>query len=146
MADLLAPPLAPGPTRGRHHAVEPDESPTTILPPSARPPLPAVPVPPAVPAPDAAPAPPADPPPAADPPSPAGGWFERLGTAVTGHPRSVIVVWALLLAGLSVLGLGLPNRLAAGGFEVPGSASLEVQHLLQDRFPGQAADPVVVLI
>lgn len=146
MADLLAPPLAPGPTRGRHHAVEPDESPTTILPPSARPPLPAVPVPPAVPAPDAAPAPPADPPPAADPPSPAGGWFERLGTAVTGRPRSVIVVWALLLAGLSVLGLGLPNRLAAGGFEVPGSASLEVQHLLQDRFPGQAADPVVVLI
>ena len=65
---------------------------------------------------------------------------------MTGRPRSVIVVWVLLLAGLSVLGLGLPNRLATGGFEVPGSASLQVQHILQDRFPGQAADPVVVVV
>jgi RND superfamily putative drug exporter len=58
----------------------------------------------------------------------------------------VIAVWVLLLAGLSVLGLGLPNRLAAGGFEVPGSQSQQVQQILQDRFPGQAADPVVVVV
>ena len=76
----------------------------------------------------------------------AAGWFERLGAAVTGHPRSVIGVWVLLLAGLSVLGLGLPQRLAAGGFEVPGSASQQVQQILQDQFPGQAADPVVVVV
>lgn len=170
MADLLAPPLAPVPARGRHHAIEPDESPTTILPRSALalpPARPADPVPagepPAAEIPSAEPpsveprsvevpsveVPSVEPPsvevPAAEPPA-AGGWFERWGTAVTGHPRSVLAVWALLLAGLSVLGLGLPNRLAAGGFEVPGSASLEVEHLLQDRFPGQAADPVVVLI
>jgi RND superfamily putative drug exporter len=82
----------------------------------------------------------------ATPVLPAAGWFERLGAAVTGRPRSVIGIWVLLLAGLGVLGLGLPDRLAAGGFEVPGSQSLQVQQILQDRFPGQAADPVVIVV
>ena len=65
---------------------------------------------------------------------------------MTGRPRSVIAIWVLLLAGLGALGLGLPDRLAAGGFEVPGSQSLQVQQILQDRFPGQAADPVVIVV
>ncbi len=65
---------------------------------------------------------------------------------MTGRPRSVIAIWVLLLAGLGALGIGLPDRLAAGGFEVPGSQSLQVQQILQDRFPGQAADPVVIVV
>ena len=82
----------------------------------------------------------------APPPLTPTGWFERLGVAVTGRPRSVIAIWVLLLAGLGALGIGLPDRLAAGGFEVPGSQSLQVQQILQDRFPGQAADPVVIVV
>ncbi len=74
------------------------------------------------------------------------GSFERLGGAVVGHPRSVIAIWIVLLAGLSVLGLGLADRLSAGGFEVPGSQSLRVQETLEQQFPGQSADPVVVLV
>lgn len=74
------------------------------------------------------------------------GAFERLGATVTARPRAVIAVWALLLAGLGALGLGLSDRLAAGGFEVPGSQSLQVQQILQDRFPGQSADPVIVVV
>jgi RND superfamily putative drug exporter len=174
VAKHLAPVLAPDGLRGRHHAIEADDSPTVLMvvpthvpasippliaPPTAPPPALLVDPPTELPATQRIP-PPAEPPPPADPPTPAPepppvpeppvaaarGWFERLGTAVTGRPRSVIAVWVLLLAGLSVLGLGLPNRLAAGGFEVPGSQSQQVQQILQDRFPGQAADPVVVVV
>ena len=175
MAEILAPLRPSADSRGRHHAVDADDSPTLVVPmfvapappvpPAARPtsPLtertsPAVPAPPAPTLP--APAPPAPAPPAPSPltpPMPAAtqpapppltptGWFERLGVAVTGRPRSVIAIWVLLLAGLGALGIGLPDRLAAGGFEVPGSQSLQVQQILQDRFPGQAADPVVIVV
>ena len=162
MVQLLSPLPDPARPGGRHHAVDVDESPTVMMA-TLRPPL-AVPVPaePEPEAPSTAPAAPASATaePAAEPTTrpatrpatlvasePArAGWFERLGHAVTGRPRSVIAVWVVLLAGLGVLGVGLPDRLAAGGFEVPGSQSQQVQQLLQDEFPGQAADPVVVVV
>ncbi len=143
MVQLLPTVSAPVRPGGRHHAVDADESPTvmtTALGPPSPPPAPP-------------PSTPSAPPPAGGPPEPEpashptpGGWFGRLGRSVTGRPRTIIAVWVLLLAGLGALGLGLPDRLAAGGFEVPGSQSEQVRQLLQDEFPGQAADPVVVVI
>lgn len=159
MVQLLSPAHDPARPGGRHHAVAADESPTVMMAALTPPPpvtAPAGLAPELTPGPDADAGPEAEPAAAAPPapraaaepstdPSRAGG-FERLGHAVTGRPRSVIAVWVLLLAGLGVLGVGLPDRLAAGGFEVPGSQSQQVQQLLQDEFPGQAADPVVVLV
>ena len=158
MAEILAPVRPSADSRGRHHAVDPDDSPTVVVPmfvpPPSTPPQPpsTLPQPPSTLPPLSTPPPPTEtlsaPPPPAPAPSagPTVGWFERLGLAVTGRPRSVIAIWVLLLAGLGALGLGLPDRLAAGGFEVPGSQSLQVQQILQDRFPGQAADPVVIVV
>lgn len=159
MVQLLSPAHDPARPGGRHHAVAADESPTVMMAALTPPPpvtAPAGLAPELTPGPDADAGPEAEPA-AAAPPAPRAaaepstdpsraGWFERLGHAVTGRPRSVIAVWVLLLAGLGVLGVGLPDRLAAGGFEVPGSQSQQVQQLLQDEFPGQAADPVVVLV
>ncbi len=158
MAEILAPVRPSADSRGRHHAVDPDDSPTVVVPmfvpPPSTPPQPpsTLPQAPSTLPPLSTPPPPTEtlsaPPPPAPAPSagPTVGWFERLGLAVTGRPRSVIAIWVLLLAGLGALGLGLPDRLAAGGFEVPGSQSLQVQQILQDRFPGQAADPVVIVV
>ena len=158
MAEILAPVRPSADSRGRHHAVDPDDSPTVVVPmlvpPPSTPPQPpsTLPQAPSTLPPLSTPPPPtetlsAPPPPAPEPSAgPTVGWFERLGLAVTGRPRSVIAIWVLLLAGLGALGLGLPDRLAAGGFEVPGSQSLQVQQILQDRFPGQAADPVVIVV
>ena len=72
--------------------------------------------------------------------------FSRLGRHAVDHPRAVLAVWGLLLVGLGVLGLGLPDRLGTGGFDVPGSDSLQVQQLLETEFPGQSADPTVVVL
>jgi putative drug exporter of the RND superfamily len=158
VAEILAPVRPSADSRGRHHAVDPDDSPTVVVPmlvpPPSTPPQPpsTLPQAPSTLPPLSTPPPPtetlsAPPPPAPEPSAgPTVGWFERLGLAVTGRPRSVIAIWVLLLAGLGALGLGLPDRLAAGGFEVPGSQSLQVQQILQDRFPGQAADPVVIVV
>ncbi len=154
MAERLSLTLEPvtGLPGGRHHADDDDEAPHPQ---------------PRAPEPGPASFPAADPPPPARPrgsgtgrraqPRRAGrprpepragrtGLFERLGGAVVGHPRSVIAAWIVLLTGLGVLGLGLADRLSAGGFEVPGSQSLRVQEILEQQFPGQSADPVVVLL
>ena len=72
--------------------------------------------------------------------------FGRLGQFSVDHPRQVITGWIVLLIGLGALGLGLPGRLGSGGFDVPGSASLEVQQSLQTQFPGSSSDPAVVVL
>ncbi len=58
----------------------------------------------------------------------------------------IVAVWGVLLIGLGILGLGLPDRLGTGGFDVPGSDSLLVQQLLESEFPGVSADPTVVVL
>ncbi len=80
-----------------------------------------------------------------DPPR-RGDRFERLATVMVAAPWRVVAVWALALAGLGLLGTGLPDRLAAGGFDVPGSQSLAVQDILRQDFTGEAADPVVIVL
>jgi len=72
--------------------------------------------------------------------------FSRLGRHAVDHPRAMLAVWGLLLVGLGVLGLGLPDRLGTGGFDVPGSDSMQVQQLLESEFPGHSADPTVVVM
>ncbi len=72
--------------------------------------------------------------------------FSRVGRLVVARPVAVLLTWGALVAVLGVLGLGLHDRLGTGGFDVPGSQSLAVQEALERDFPGQSADPTVVVV
>ena len=58
----------------------------------------------------------------------------RLGALSARFSWIVIGVWLAAVVVLGAFAGGLPGRLVSGGFEVPGSQSLEVQHTLRDRF------------
>ena len=72
--------------------------------------------------------------------------FASVGRFAIRHRRSVIVVWVGVVLAAGALGLKLPQRLGSGGFEVPGSQSEHVAHVLGADFVGQSAEPAVVAI
>src|SRR3989442_1220031 len=74
------------------------------------------------------------------------GLFARLGRFAVRRRWLVIGVWAALLVAMGTFAGGLSNRLTSGGFEVPGSPSLAVQHDLQNRFSGQYPYTALVVI
>ena len=59
-------------------------------------------------------------------------------------PWAVLSVWVVVLAGLTVLGLGIDGRLAPVSLAVPGTSSSRAQELLEQRF-GESV-PVTVLL
>jgi len=63
------------------------------------------------------------------------GALRRLARAVSRRRRAVIAVWLALLAGGAWFSLHQTDHLTGGGWEVPGSASIQVSRLL-DSFPG----------
>ncbi len=69
----------------------------------------------------------------------------RLATAVSRHRRAVIAVWLALLAAGGWFSLHQSDRLSGGGWEVPGSASLQTAGVL-DRFPGVTPPAFTLLV
>ena len=59
----------------------------------------------------------------------------RLAAGATHHRRAVVAVWLAVLSGGAWFSLHQTSHLSSGGWDVPGSQSLTVSHLL-DRFPG----------
>jgi putative drug exporter of the RND superfamily len=72
--------------------------------------------------------------------------FERLGAFAGRRRWFVIAAWVVLLVSMGAMARGLNGRLVSGGFEVPGSPSLSVQHDLEDRFVGQYTYTALVVI
>ncbi len=66
-------------------------------------------------------------------PPPAAGPFVALGAALVRRPRTVAAVFALLLALAGLYAASVSQRLPAGGFDVPGSASDRVTELSEQR-------------
>ena len=52
--------------------------------------------------------------------------FGRIGTLAARRPWVMIALWAALVVAMGAFAGGLPKRLGAGGFEIPGSQSLAV--------------------
>ena len=72
--------------------------------------------------------------------------FGRLGGFAVRRRWFVIATWAVLLVTMGTFARGLSGRLTSGGFEVPGSPSLAVQHDLQNRFSGQYPYTALVVV
>src|SRR6266567_5029226 len=72
--------------------------------------------------------------------------FGRLGGFAVRRRWFVIATWAVLLVTMGTFARGLSDRLTSGGFEVPGSPSLAVQHDLQKRFTGQYPYTALVVV
>ncbi|WP_129339582.1 MMPL family transporter [Cellulomonas endophytica] len=78
------------------------------------------------------------------------GVFARLGRLVGRHPRSTVVVWAVVtvacyaLAVLGVHGQDLFDRLATGAPGVPGTESAEGEAVLAAEAPGASSLTLVV--
>src|SRR5919106_3403361 len=72
--------------------------------------------------------------------------FARLGRFSVRRRWLVIAAWLILLVAMGMFAPGLQNRLSSGGFEVPGSESLSVQHRLDDRFTQQFAATAIVVV
>jgi uncharacterized membrane protein YdfJ with MMPL/SSD domain len=70
----------------------------------------------------------------------------RLGTFTVRRRWWVIGAWVVLLAVMASFAGGLQDRLGSGGFEVPGSQSLAVQHDLERRFANQFTTTALVTV
>jgi putative drug exporter of the RND superfamily len=70
----------------------------------------------------------------------------RLGQFTVRRRWYVIAAWAVLLVVMGTFASGLQDRLGSGGFEVPGSQSLAVQHDLERRFANQFPTTALVTV
>src|SRR5512132_2385459 len=70
----------------------------------------------------------------------------RLGAFTVRRRWYVIGAWVVLLAVMGTFASGLQDRLGSGGFEVPGSQSLAVQHDLERRFADQFPTTALVTV
>jgi RND superfamily putative drug exporter len=70
----------------------------------------------------------------------------RLGQFTVRRRWYVIAAWAVLLVVMGTFASGLQDRLRSGGFEVPGSQSLAVQHDLERRFANQFPTTALVTV
>jgi len=69
----------------------------------------------------------------------------RLSGSLRRHRWLVFGCWLLALIPSVVLALTASGNLTGGGFDVPGSQSLRVQHELEDHYPDQGASPLAMV-
>ena len=69
--------------------------------------------------------------------------FSRLGRFAVRRRVPIIIVWAVAFVVMGTFAKGLQDRLGQGGWDVPGSDSLQVQHQIQQRFGEQPATAIV---
>jgi putative drug exporter of the RND superfamily len=74
------------------------------------------------------------------------GLLGRLGQFTVRRRWYVIAAWAVLLVVMGTFASSLQDRLGSGGFEVPGSQSLAVQHDLERRFANQFPTTALVTV
>jgi RND superfamily putative drug exporter len=72
--------------------------------------------------------------------------FGRIGALSARRPWAVVALWIALIVAMGRFAGGLPGRLGAGGFEIPGSQSLAVQRALEERFSQSANGNALVVI
>ena len=71
--------------------------------------------------------------------------FSRLGRFAVRRRVPIIVVWAVAFLVMGTFAKGLQDRLGQGGWDVPGSDSLQVQHAIQEKFGEQPATAIVAI-
>ncbi len=69
-----------------------------------------------------------------------------IGTQTRQHRYAVLVAWLVILAASIPFALRASNHLTAGGFEVSGSASQQVDKVLAEHFPQTARADLAVLL
>jgi uncharacterized membrane protein YdfJ with MMPL/SSD domain len=69
-----------------------------------------------------------------------------LAAAVSRRRRAVVAVWLVLLVAGSWFSLHQSEHLSGGGWEVPGSPSLQVSDVLSSEFPGATSPAFLVFI
>ncbi len=71
--------------------------------------------------------------------------FSRLGRFAVRRRVPIIIVWSVVFVVMGTFAKGLQDRLGQGGWEVPGSDSLQVQHQIQQKFGEQPATAIVAI-
>ncbi|MEM8706659.1 MAG: MMPL family transporter [Actinomycetota bacterium] len=66
--------------------------------------------------------------------------FSRVADLILRRPRTVVIVALITLVVSAAFGGSILDRLSAGGFDVPGSDSLQARTELEDRFDSGFAD------
>ncbi|HXY72554.1 MAG TPA: MMPL family transporter [Actinomycetota bacterium] len=74
-----------------------------------------------------------------------GGVFMGLGRLAVRRPWYVVAVWVIAFVVMAGFAQKLQGRLGQGGWNVPGSESLRVQNLVQQRFGEQAATAIIAI-
>jgi putative drug exporter of the RND superfamily len=72
--------------------------------------------------------------------------FRRLGVLAARRRWWIVAAWAVVLVVMGSFAPRLEKRLSNGGFEVPGSEALAVQHKLEQRFTRQFASTALVVV
>lgn len=72
-------------------------------------------------------------------------WFGQLGAFVTRRRRAVLIAWLVLLLPLGAIAGGAQKSLLSGGFDVPGSQTMDVEKLLGKEFHASSMSSVVVV-
>ena len=81
----------------------------------------------------------------ATPPATTGdGLLARIGRASGGHPRRVLLVWALVILVAAPLALTLTPALSGAGWEAQGSTAQQVRDELRRDFPQLGAEAAIV--
>ena len=60
------------------------------------------------------------------------------------HPWAVLTTWISIVAVLGVIGLGIDDRLSAGGLQVTGSESAKAGQLIGGNFGDSATVPILL--
>jgi len=78
-------------------------------------------------------------------PAGGGGAFGALGRFAVRRPWYIVVAWALAFLVMAGFAQKLQGRLGQGGWDVPGSESLRVSNLVEQRFGEQGATAIVAV-
>ncbi len=65
---------------------------------------------------------------------------------VTGHPKSIIAIWIVIVGSMASFAIKLPSVLSAGGFSSPNSPSTYAQQIISDHFPQLSPETVIVVL
>jgi len=74
-----------------------------------------------------------------------GGAFGALGRLAVRRPWYIVAAWVIAFVVMAGFAQKLQGRLGQGGWDVPGSESLRVQNLVEQRFGEQGATAIVAV-
>lgn len=71
--------------------------------------------------------------------------LERWGGAVHRFRWAIIVTWAIAIAAAGAMSVRYSDVLSGGGWDIPHSDSLQVKHVLSERFDGRSATSLILV-